>query len=66
MIEFVGQYDTVVVGAGITGTIASIASARAGDRTLLVEGSGVLGGIITGGRLTKPNMEQRELSHETI
>jgi hypothetical protein len=52
--QFLGQYDTVVVGAGVAGTIASIASARAGARTLLVEGSGILGGLITGGRLTKP------------
>ncbi|MDB5904374.1 MAG: ribulose,5-biphosphate synthetase [Betaproteobacteria bacterium] len=52
--EMFGNYDVVVVGAGITGTVAAIRAAREGARTLLVEGSGVLGGLVTGGRLTKP------------
>jgi NADPH-dependent 2,4-dienoyl-CoA reductase/sulfur reductase-like enzyme len=49
-----GSYDVVVVGAGAAGTVASIRAAREGARTLLLEGSGVLGGLVTGGRLTKP------------
>ena len=52
--ELFGDYDVVVVGAGITGTVASIRAAREGAKTLLLEGSGVLGGLVTGGRLTKP------------
>ncbi len=52
--EFFGEYDVVVVGAGVTGTVASLRAARDGARTLLLEGSGVLGGLLTGGRLTKP------------
>lgn len=52
--EHLGKYDTIVVGAGVTGIVASVAAARAGARTLLVESSGILGGLITGGRLTKP------------
>ncbi|RUQ32801.1 FAD-dependent oxidoreductase [Peribacillus cavernae] len=52
--ELFGKYDVVVVGAGITGVVASIRAARQGVKTLLVEGSGVLGGLVTGGRLTKP------------
>ncbi|WP_348635141.1 FAD-dependent oxidoreductase [Paenibacillus sp. PvP091] len=52
--ELFGKYDVVVVGAGVTGIVASIRAARQGVKTLLVEGSGVLGGLVTGGRLTKP------------
>jgi hypothetical protein len=54
LMELFGKYDVVVVGAGITGVVASIRAARQGVKTLLVEGSGVLGGLVTGGRLTKP------------
>ena len=49
-----GSYDVVVVGAGASGTVASIRAGREGARVLLLEGSGVLGGLVTGGRLTKP------------
>jgi hypothetical protein len=49
-----GSYDVVVVGAGAAGTVAAIRAAREGARTLLLEGSNVLGGLVTGGRLTKP------------
>lgn len=49
-----GRYDVIVAGAGVTGIVASIAAAREGARTLLIEGSANLGGLITGGRLTKP------------
>jgi hypothetical protein len=49
-----GSYDVVVVGAGAAGTVAAIRSAREGAHTLLLEGSNVLGGLVTGGRLTKP------------
>lgn len=52
--EYLGDYDTIVVGAGVTGIVASVAAARHGARVLLVESSGLLGGLITGGRLTKP------------
>ncbi|MHB8770262.1 MAG: FAD-dependent oxidoreductase [Syntrophales bacterium] len=48
-----GEYDVVVVGAGASGVVAAVRSAREGTKTLLVEGSGVLGGLITGGRQTK-------------
>ena len=49
-----GSYDVVVTGAGSSGIVAAIRSAREGARTLLLEGTGFLGGLITGGRLTKP------------
>jgi len=54
VLSLYGEYDVVVAGAGITGVIAAIAAARTGARTLIVEGSGFVGGMVTVGRLTKP------------
>ncbi len=51
--QLFGTYEVVVVGAGISGVCAAIKAQREGAKTLLVEGSGVLGGLITGGRQTK-------------
>lgn len=53
MDEF-GNYDVIVVGAGVTGIVSAVAAAREGASVLLVESSGILGGLITGGRLSKP------------
>jgi len=41
------QYDVVVIGGGIAGTMAAIAAAREGSRTLLVERYSALGGMGT-------------------
>lgn len=46
------KYDTVVVGGGLAGCGAAIASARNGAKTLLVESGGVLGGQATLGLVT--------------
>ncbi len=52
--ELVGSYDVVVAGAGIAGVVATLRSAREGAKTMLLEASGFLGGLVTGGRQTKP------------
>lgn len=52
--DLFGSYDVVVTGAGSSGIVAAIRAAREGARTLLIEGTGFLGGLVTGGRLTKP------------
>ncbi len=48
-IEVMGEYDVLVVGGGGAGIAASIAAARSGARTLLVERYGFLGGMATAG-----------------
>ncbi|MDX3905121.1 MAG: FAD-dependent oxidoreductase [Pigmentiphaga sp.] len=42
-----GRYDVIVVGGGASGTVAAIAAARTGARTLLIERGGCLGGAAT-------------------
>ncbi len=46
------KYDVVVIGGGLAGCGAAIASARNGAKTLLVESSGILGGQATLGLVT--------------
>lgn len=48
-IEVTGECDVLVVGGGPAGIAASLAAARAGARTLLVERYGFLGGMGTAG-----------------
>ena len=47
--RFLGSYDVVVVGGGTAGVPAAIAAARGGSKTLLVERSGGLGGLMATG-----------------
>src|SRR3954471_20282296 len=43
------EADVLVVGGGPAGCAAAVAAARAGGRVLLLERSGYLGGLSTGG-----------------
>ena len=43
------KFDTIVIGGGTAGAVAALASARKGAKTLLVEGSGKLGGLAATG-----------------
>jgi hypothetical protein len=43
------EAEVIVAGAGIAGVAAAVASARSGAKTLLVERSGLLGGVATAG-----------------
>ena len=46
-IPSIGHYELVVLGGGPAGVCAAIEAARDGARVLLVEGSGMLGGMAT-------------------
>jgi hypothetical protein len=48
----VGEYDVVVLGGGPAGIAASVAAARAGRSTLLIERYGFLGGMGTAAGVT--------------
>jgi phytoene dehydrogenase-like protein len=41
-----GEYDTIVVGAGIAGLVCAVELERAGQRVLLVEQAGAVGGRV--------------------
>ncbi|GIP30390.1 hypothetical protein J23TS9_55200 [Paenibacillus sp. J23TS9] len=41
------QYDVVVMGGGISGSMAAIAASKTGAKTLIVESHGFLGGTLT-------------------
>ena len=47
--ETYGEYDVVVCGGGTAGCFAAIAAARDGAKTLLIERSFKLGGMLTVG-----------------
>lgn len=41
------NYDVVIVGGGISGAVAGIAAARLGEKVLIIESNGFLGGMLT-------------------
>lgn len=49
MRKSLGKYDVIVVGGGTAGVPAAIAAARGGSKTLLVERTGGLGGLMATG-----------------
>lgn len=42
------QYDVIVAGGGVSGTVAAIAAGRMGAKVLILEQNGYLGGALTG------------------
>ena len=46
-IPSLGYYDVAVLGGGPSGVCAAVEAARGGARVLLIEGSGMLGGMAT-------------------
>lgn len=46
-VKISGSYDVIVVGGGVAGVAAAMASARKGAKTLLIEKSVMLGGLAT-------------------
>ena len=57
-IQSLGTWDTVIVGGGTAGASAAISAAREGNRTLLVERYGSLGGTPVHA-LVSPMMDAR-------
>ncbi|MCD8069250.1 MAG: FAD-dependent oxidoreductase, partial [Lachnospiraceae bacterium] len=46
------KYDVVIAGGGMSGVSAAVSAARSGSSVLLVEQSGMLGGMGTSGLIT--------------
>ena len=51
-IEVIKEVDVLIVGGGTAGSVATIASARQGVKTLVVESFGFLGGSVSAGLVT--------------
>ena len=49
-----GEYDVIVVGAGPAGVGAGIAASKAGCKTLIIEDTSALGGLLTMGLVNIP------------
>ena len=51
-IEFIKEYDVIVVGSGPSGVSAAVMAGRCGVKTLLIESCGKVGGISTSGMMS--------------
>jgi hypothetical protein len=62
------SWDVIVVGGGPAGCTAAIAAAREGARTLLIEATGVLGGMGTSGLVPAwcPFSDQKEIIYRGL
>jgi hypothetical protein len=59
------KWDVIVVGGGVAGCMAAVASARNGAKTLLIERDGCLGGTMTTG-LVGPMMTFHSTNQQVI
>lgn len=48
----IDKYDVAVLGAGPAGVAAAISAARCGSKTILIESSGIVGGMSTAGMMS--------------
>lgn len=51
-VKMMPEYDVIVVGGGVAGVAAAVASARNGAKTLLMEKTVMLGGLATAGLIS--------------
>ncbi len=49
-----GEYDVVVVGGGMAGVGAALGASKNGAKTILIENTGALGGLVTNGLVNIP------------
>ena len=60
------QYDVVSAGGGLSGVFAAVAAARTGAKTLLLERTGMLGGIAMQGIVLREVYHRTELLDEFL
>ena len=64
-IKDMGNYDVVVIGGGVAGTLAAVSAARQGAKTVLIQSRGELGGNASTETLIPPvGVQQNLLSSE--
>ena len=63
-----GEYDVIVVGGGAAGCAAAIRAGREGAKVLLIESSGALGGMASGGMVPEfcPYTDGEKIIHHGI